>query len=79
MSLKFNKANLISLFFKLIIWKSTKDKIIYKSDTPREILNKLNYEYQKKYRSFFDMYESFRYSNQNINLTKILRTIISAK
>ena len=28
---------------------------------------------------FFDMYESFRYSNQNINLTKILRTIISAK
>ena len=79
LSLKFNKANLISLFFKLIIWKSTKDKIIYKSDTPREILNKLNYEYQKKYRSFFDMYESFRYSNQNINLTKILRTIISAK
>ena len=79
LSLKFNKANLISLFFKLIIWKSAKDKIIYKSDTPREILNKLNYEYQKKYRSFFDMYESFRYSNQNINLTKILRTIISAK
>ena len=79
LSLKFNKANLISLFFKLIIWKSTKDKIIYKSDTPREILNKLNYEYQKKYRSFFDMYESFRYSNQNINLTKILRTIISTK
>ena len=79
LSLKFNKANLISLFFKLIIWKSAKDKTIYKSDTPKEILNKLNYEYQKKYRSFFDMYESFRYSNQNINLTKILRTIISAK
>ena len=78
-SLKFNKANLISLLFKLIIWNSAKDKTIYKSDTPREILNKLNYEYQKKYRSFFDMYESFRYSNQNINLTKILRTIISAK
>ena len=52
---------------------------ILNSDTHQEIFNKLKIEYQNKYKSFFNLYESFRYQNKNIELTKIFRTFISAK
>ena len=32
-----------------------------------------------KYKSFFNLYESFRYQNKNIELTTIFRTFMSAK
>ena len=62
-----------------IILISKKQNKILNSDTHQEIFNKLKIEYQNKYKSFFNLYESFRYQNKNIELTKIFRTFISAK
>ena len=76
---KFNKSNIVTLMFNYIVWKSKKDLTILNSDTPQEIIKKLKLGYQNKYKSFFNLYENFRYSNQNIKLTKIFRTFMSAK
>ena len=76
---KLNKSNILTWMFKYIIWISKKETIILKSDTHQEVLKKLKLNYQKRYQSFFYLYESFRYQNQNIELTKIFRTFMSAK
>ena len=62
-----------------IIWTSKKENKILNSDTHQQILKKLKSDYQRKYQSFFNLYESFRYQNKNIELTKIFKTFISAK
>ncbi len=77
--LKINKTNIFTLMCNYIIWTSKKEKRILNSDTHQEIFGKLKFDYQKKYRSFFNLYESYRYQNQNITLTKIFRTFMSAK
>ena len=56
-----------------------KENKVLNSDTHQEVLKKLKLNYQKKYQSFFYLYESFRYQNQNIELTTIFRTFMSAK
>ena len=76
---KINKANILKWMLNYIILISKKQNKILNSDTHQEIFNKLKRDYQKKYKSFFNLYESFRYQNQNIELTKIFRTFISAK
>ena len=76
---KLNKSNILTWMLKYIIWTSKKETIILKSDTHQEVLKKLKLNYQKRYQSFFYLYESFRYQNQNIELTKIFRTFMSAK
>ena len=76
---KINKANILKWMLHYIILISKKQNKILNSDTHQEIYNKLKQDYQKKYKSFFNLYESFRYQNQNIELTKIFRTFISAK
>ena len=77
--LKINKANILKWMLNYIILISKKQNKILNSDTHQEIFNKLKIEYQNKYKSFFNLYESFRYQNKNIELTKIFRTFISAK
>ena len=76
---KINKANILKWMLNYIILISKKQNKILNSDTHQEIYNKLKQDYQKKYKSFFNLYERFRYQNQNIELTKIFRTFISAK
>ena len=76
---KLNKSNILTWMLKYIIWTSKKETKILKSDTHQEVLKKLKLNYQKRYQSFFYLYESFRYQNQNIELTKIFRTFMSAK
>ena len=76
---KLNKSNILTWMFNYIIWTSKKETKILKSDTHQEVLKKLKLNYQKRYQSFFYLYESFRYQNQNIELTKIFRTFMSAK
>ncbi len=76
---KLNKSNILTWMLKYIIWTSKKETIILKSDTHQEVLKKLKFNYQKRYQPFFYLYESFRYQNQNIELTKIFRTFMSAK
>tara|TARA_Y100000816_G_scaffold275076_1_gene242947 strand:- start:347 stop:1834 length:1488 start_codon:yes stop_codon:yes gene_type:complete len=76
---KINKANILKWMLHYIIVISKKQNKILNSDTHQEIYNKLKQDYQKKYKSFFNLYERFRYQNQNIELTKIFRTFISAK
>ena len=76
---KINKANILTWMFNYIIWTSKKENKILNSDTHQEVLKKLKSDYQRKYQSFFNLYESFRYQNQNIELTTIFRTFMSAK
>ena len=76
---KINKANILKWMLNYIILISKKQNKILNSDTHQEIFNKLKQDYQEKYKSFFNLYESFRYQNKNIELTKIFRTFISAK
>ena len=76
---KINKANILTWMFNYIIWTSKKENKILNSDTHQEVLKKLKSNYQRKYQSFFNLYESFRYQNQNIELTTIFRTFMSAK
>ena len=77
--LKINKANILKWMLNYIILISKKQNKILNSDTHQEIFNKLKIEYQNKYKSFFNLYESFKYQNKNIELTKIFKTFISAK
>ena len=77
--LKINKSNILKWMLNYIILISKKQKKILNSDTHQEIFNKLKQDYQEKYKSFFNLYESFRYQNKNIELIKIFRTFISAK
>ena len=76
---KINKSNILKWMLNYIILISKKQKKILNSDTHQEIFNKLKQDYQEKYKSFFNLYESFRYQNKNIELTKIFKTFISAK
>ena len=76
---KINKANILTWMFNYIIWTSKKENKILNSDTHQEVLKKLKSDYQRKYQSFFNLYESFRYQNKNIELTTIFRTFMSAK
>ena len=76
---KINKANILKWMLNYIILISKKQNKILNSDTHQEIFNKLKQDYQEKYKSFFKLYERFRYQNKNIELTKIFRTFISAK
>lgn len=76
---KINKITIINLLFNFIVWKSIKEKKISNSDTHQQIIKKLKIHTQHRYRLFFNLYESFRYSDRNIELTKILRTFISSK
>ena len=76
---KINKTTIINLLFNFIVWKSRKEKKISNSDTHQQIIKKLKIHTQHRYRLFFNLYESFRYSNQNIELTKIFRTFMSSK
>ena len=76
---KINKANILTWMLNYIIWTSKKENKVLNSDTHQEVLKKLKLNYQKKYQSFFYLYESFRYQNQNIELTTIFRTFMSAK
>jgi transglutaminase-like putative cysteine protease len=76
---KINKANILTWMLNYIIWTSKKENKVLNSDTHQEVLKKLKLDYQKKYQSFFYLYESFRYQNQNIELTTIFRTFMSAK
>ena len=76
---KINKANILTWMFNYIIWTSKKDNKILNSDTHQEVLKKLKSDYQRKYQSFFNLYESFRYQNKNIELTTIFKTFMSAK
>jgi hypothetical protein len=79
LAFKINTTTIINFLFNFIIWKSSKEKKILNSDTHQQIVKKLKLHSQNKYRSFFNLYESFRYSDQNIELTKIFRTFISSK
>jgi hypothetical protein len=79
LAFKINTKTIINFLFNFIIWKSSKEKKILNSDTHQQIIKKLKLHSQHKYRSFFNLYESFRYSDQNIELTKIFRTFISSK
>ena len=76
---KINKSTIINLLFNFIVWKSKKEKKILNSDTHQQIIKKLKYHTQDKYKSFFNLYESFRYTDQNIELTKIFRAFMSSK
>jgi hypothetical protein len=76
---KINTTTIINLLFNFIVWKSKKEKKVLNSDTHQQIINKLKLHTQNKYGSFFNLYESFRYSDQNIELTKIFRTFMSSK
>ena len=76
---KINKANILKWMLNYIILISKKQNKILNSDTHQEIFNKLKQDYQEKYKSFFNLYERFRYQNKNIELIKIFRTFISAK
>jgi transglutaminase-like putative cysteine protease len=76
---KINKITIINLLFNFIVWKSIKEKKISNSDTHQQIIKKLKIHTQHRYRLFFNLYESFRYSDRNIELTKIFRTFISSK
>ncbi len=76
---KINKANILTWMLNYIIWTSKKENKILNSDTHQQILKKLKSDYQRKYQSFFNLYESFRYQNKNIELTTIFRTFMSAK
>ena len=76
---KINKANILTWMLNYIVWTSKKENKILNSDTHQQILKKLKSDYQRKYQSFFNLYESFRYQNQNIELTTIFRTFMSAK
>ena len=79
LAFKINTTTIINFLFNFIIWKSSKEKKILNSDTHQQIIKKLKLHSQHKYRSFFNLYESFRYSDRNIELTKIFRTFISSK
>ena len=79
LAFKINTTTIINFLFNFIIWKSSKEKKILNSDTHQQIIKKLKLHSQHKYRSFFYLYESFRYSDQNIELTKIFRTFMSSK
>ena len=79
LAFKINTTTIINFLFNFIIWKSSKEKKILNSDTHQQIVKKLKLHSQNKYRSFFNLYESFRYSDRNIELTKIFRTFISSK
>jgi transglutaminase-like putative cysteine protease len=78
LAFKINKTKIINLLFNFIVWKSRKEKKISNSDTHQQIIEKLKLHTQHKYRSFFNLYESSRYSDQNIELTKIFRTFMSS-
>ncbi|MDA7587808.1 transglutaminaseTgpA domain-containing protein, partial [Candidatus Pelagibacter sp.] len=78
LAFKINKTKIINFLFNFIIWKSRKEKKISNSDTHQQIIEKLKLHTQHKYRSFFNLYESSRYSDQNIELTKIFRTFMSS-
>ena len=75
---KINRTAIINLLFNFIVWKSSKEKKVLNSDTHQQIVKKLKLSTQHKYRSFFNLYESSRYSDQNIELTKIFRTFMSS-
>ena len=79
LAFKINTTTIINLLFNFIIWKSRKEKKILNSDTHQQIIKKLKLHSQHKYRSFFNLYENFRYSDRNIELTKIFRTFMSSK
>ena len=76
---KIKKSTIINLLFNFIVWKSKKEKKILNSDTHQQIIKKLKYHTQDKYKSFFNLYENFRYADQNIELTKIFRAFMSSK
>ena len=44
-----------------------------------EAIKRLKSKYKIKYQSFFNLYENYRYKNKNIQLTTILRTLMSSK
>jgi hypothetical protein len=79
LAFKINRTAIINLLFNFIVWKSSKEKKVLNSDTHQQIVKKLKLSTQHKYRSFFNLYESFRYSDQNIDLTKIFTTFMSSK
>ena len=71
-----NKHNFISLLIKFIIWKSKKNTSVLKSDTHQQIFNKLSIEDQNKYKNFFNLFELIKYNDQNINYSKIIKSLI---
>ncbi len=77
--LKINKANFFTIIFKYIILVSKKESKILNSDTHQEVIKRLKSKYKIKYQSFFNLYENYRYKNKNIQLTTILRTLMSSK
>ena len=77
--LKINKANFFTIIFKYIILVSKKESRILNSDTHQEVIKRLKSKYKIKYQSFFNLYENYRYKNKNIQLTTILRTLMSSK
>ena len=77
--LKINKANFFTIIFKYIILVSKTESRILNSDTHQEVIKRLKSKYKIKYQSFFNLYENYRYKNKNIQLTTILRTLMSSK